>query len=48
VSDIAAFSAEALFRPDLGAATRAEAVRMLKGLFEPGEIVAIACGETGP
>jgi spectinomycin phosphotransferase len=44
VSDIAAFGVDVLFRPDLGFAARADALRMLARLFAPGEIVAIAQG----
>lgn len=44
VGDIGAFGEEICFRPDLGPATRAEALRLLRGLFAPGQIVAIALG----
>lgn len=42
VSDIAAYAADVLFRPDLGPVAREEAVAWLGGLFAPGEIVSIA------
>ncbi|GAB4121602.1 MAG: aminoglycoside O-phosphotransferase APH(9)-Ia [Roseiflexaceae bacterium] len=42
LSDIGDFGDQVLFRTDLGQHTRQEALRCLKGLFQPGEIVAIA------
>lgn len=42
VADIGAYSGDVLFRPDLGAISRAEAAASLEGLFAPGEIVDIA------
>ena len=42
VGDIGAFGEEVFFRPDLGPVTRRAAVDMLMGLFQPGEIVALA------
>jgi spectinomycin phosphotransferase len=41
--DIAAYGEQALLTPDVGAATRRNAVRQFKGLFAPGNIVDIAC-----
>lgn len=48
VSDIGAFGAELLFRPDLGPASRATALRLLAGLFAPGGIVEIAGRDPQP
>ena len=42
VGDIGSFGEEIFFRPDLGAKTRHRAVRLFLGLFQPGEIVALA------
>ena len=42
VQDIAADGDQVFFRPDLSDASRQDAVRMFKLLFEPGNIVAIA------
>jgi spectinomycin phosphotransferase len=47
VSDIAAYSADLLFRPDLGPVARAEAMAGLRVLFQPGEIVGIAYESDG-
>jgi spectinomycin phosphotransferase len=42
VSDIGAYAAEVLFRPDLGEITRRAAVELFMSLFQPGNIVALA------
>jgi spectinomycin phosphotransferase len=42
VSDTAAYAAEVLFRPDLGAVTKRAAIDTFASLFEPGEIVSLA------
>jgi spectinomycin phosphotransferase len=44
VSDIGAYAAEVLFRPDLGEITRQAAVELFMSLFQPGNIVALALG----
>lgn len=48
VSDIASYSDQLLFRPELGQVSRAAALSILIGLFAPGEIVAIALGSPLP
>lgn len=44
--DIGEYGAQAVLRPDAGEITRRDALRSLKGLFEAGEIVATALGNT--
>ncbi|MEN9933890.1 MAG: hypothetical protein RLZZ387_469 [Chloroflexota bacterium] len=44
VSDIGAYGAEVLLRPDLGELTKRAGVAQLAGLFKPGEIVDLALG----
>jgi spectinomycin phosphotransferase len=44
--DIGEYGAQAVLRPDVGDITRREAVRSIRGLFGPGEIVATALGTT--
>ena len=44
VQDIAAYGEQALLTPDVGTATRHNAVRQFIRLFAPGNIVDIACG----
>jgi spectinomycin phosphotransferase len=48
LGDIGDFGAQVFFRPDLGAVTKHEAVRYFTGLFQPGEIVAIAFASVYP
>lgn len=42
LGDIGAFGEEVYFRPDLGPDTRRAAIDLFRGLFSPGEIVALA------
>lgn len=48
ISDIADYSDQVLFRPELGQVSREAALSILIGLFAPGEIVAIALGSPLP
>jgi spectinomycin phosphotransferase len=48
VQDIAAYGEQALLSPAAGPATRQAAVEGFKDLFEPGNIVELALGVTGP
>ena len=42
IGDIGAYGAQVVFRPDLGAATKREAVDRFRSLFLPGYIVSLA------
>ena len=46
VQDIASWAERVLVAPALSAEERSEAARIFVGLFEPGEIVALAAGST--
>ena len=46
VQDVASWAERVLVAPALSAEERSEAARIFVGLFEPGEIVALAAGST--
>ena len=42
VQEIGAFGEQVLLQPDAGDATKADAARLLMGLFDPGDLVDLA------